>query len=164
MDDLCDKMIAAEGIIFGTPIYFYTMAAQAKIIMNRTMPLNQPGRSLVNKVGGVVVDCGSLGLVDALKDLYFYIVARHMLPANFVAAYVDLQAKELARMEHCRKAAFDLGRQMVRLAAMKSNIPKISGPRHSLRNPYEVGELKPYPLCEGTIWWKPRSPRQGPPT
>ena len=34
MDDLCDKMIAADGIIFGTPIYFYSMAAQAKIIMD----------------------------------------------------------------------------------------------------------------------------------
>ena len=124
MQGLYDKMIAADGIIFGTPIYFYGMAAQMKIIIDRTMPLNQPGRSLVNKVGGVVVDCGSMGLVSALKDLYFYIVTRRMLPANFVAAYVDLQGKDLAKMEQCRKAAFDLGRQMVRLAGMKFEYPK----------------------------------------
>jgi multimeric flavodoxin WrbA len=123
MQELYDKMLTADGIIFGTPIYFYGMAAQMKIIIDRSHALNVPGRRLANKVGGVIVDCGSLGMASALKDLYFYIVMRRMLPANFVAAYVDLQAKDFAKMEQCRKATFDLGRQMVRLAAMKFEYP-----------------------------------------
>ncbi len=123
MQGLYDKMIAADGIIFGTPIYFYAMAAQAKIVIDRTIALNKPERSLANKVGGVVVVCGSLGLVDALKDLYFYIVTRRMLPANYVAAYAQ-PGGELTTMEQCMKATLDLGRQMVRLAAMKFEYPK----------------------------------------
>ena len=58
MQELYKKLLEADGIIFGTPIYFYAMAAQAKTVMDRTMPLNRPERSLANKVGGVVVVAG----------------------------------------------------------------------------------------------------------
>ena len=46
MQDLYDKMLTADGIIFGTPIYFWSMTAQAKAIMDRTIALNQPDRNL----------------------------------------------------------------------------------------------------------------------
>ena len=71
MQILYDKLVEADGIIFGTPIYFYSMTAQTKTIIDRTLALNHPGRSLTNKVGGAVVVAGSLGLIDAVKDLYF---------------------------------------------------------------------------------------------
>jgi len=40
---LFDKMLAADGIIFGTPVYFYGMTAQAKAIIDRTIALREPG-------------------------------------------------------------------------------------------------------------------------
>ncbi len=122
MQELYDKLLAADGIIFGTPIYFYAMAAQAKTVMDRTMPLNHPDRNLANKVGGVVVVAGSLGLVDAVKDLYFYIVSHRMLPANFVAAYGGAKG-DVNKLEKGRKAARDLGRQMVQLVNKKFEYP-----------------------------------------
>jgi hypothetical protein len=36
-----------------------------------------------------VVAGGSLGLIDAVKDLYFYMIVRQIIPANFVAAYAS---------------------------------------------------------------------------
>ena len=122
MQDLYNKLLAADGIIFGTPIYFYSMAAQAKTVIDRTIALNRPERSLANKVGGVVVVAGSMGLIDALKDLYFYMVTRQMLPANFVAAYPGAK-DELRKMERCMNAARDLGRQMVQIAVKKFEYP-----------------------------------------
>jgi multimeric flavodoxin WrbA len=121
MQELYDKMVAADGIIFGTPIYMHCMAAQTKTIIDRTIAMGQPGRSLANKVGGVVVVCGSLGLASALKDLYFFIVTRPMLPANFVAAYGGPEG--VKELEQCLKATYNLGRQMVQLAAMKFEYP-----------------------------------------
>lgn len=121
MQELYDKLVGADGIIFGAPIYFYGMAAQTKTIIDRTMALNQPGRSLANKVGGVVTVCGSLGLISALKDLYFYIVTRPMLPANFVAAYAGPEG--VKGLEQCLKATHDLGRQMVALVKMNFKYP-----------------------------------------
>jgi len=122
MQELYDKLLAADGIIFGTPIYFYAMTAQAKTVMDRTMPLGHPKRNLANKVGGVVVIAGSLGLIDAVKDLYFYIVSHRMLPANYVAAYGG-QKGDVNRLEKGRQAARDLGRQMVQLVNKKFEYP-----------------------------------------
>jgi multimeric flavodoxin WrbA len=99
------------------------MAAQAKTILDRTGPLNRPERSLANKVGGVVVTAGSLGLVDALKDFYFYYVTRQMVPANYVAAYAGPEG-DIMQLEKCVNAAKDLGRQMVKIAETKFQYPK----------------------------------------
>jgi multimeric flavodoxin WrbA len=123
MQELLNRLIESDGIIFGTPIYFYNMTSQAKAIIDRTIGLNRPEKSLANKVGGVVTVAGSLGLAYALKDLYFYFVTRQIIPANYVAAYggAEGQVKEL---EKCMKAANDLGRQMVRIAAQKFEYPK----------------------------------------
>ena len=122
MQGVFRKMVEADGIIFGTPIYYYSVTAQAKAIIDRTFSLGRPGRSLANKVGGIVVVAGSLGLIDAVKDLYFYIVTRPMLPANFVAAYARTSG-ELEQMEQCMQATFDLGRQMVHMAGKKFDFP-----------------------------------------
>ena len=122
MQELYGKMAEADGIIFGTPIYFYGMTAQAKAIIDRTIAMGGPERSLANKVGGVVAVCGSLGLVDALKDFYFYFGTRRMLPASHVAAY-GTSPEELKKMEQCMKATRDLGKLMVALAKMNFRYP-----------------------------------------
>jgi len=120
MQGLYDKLLEADGIIFGTPVYFYSMTAQAKAIIDRTIAFSQPERSLANKVGGVIVVAASQGTTDALKDLYFYMITRQIIPASFIAAY---PGDDLRKLEKCFKATRDLGRQMVKIAAMKFKYP-----------------------------------------
>jgi multimeric flavodoxin WrbA len=120
MQELYVKLNESDGVIFGTPIYFYGMTAQTKAIIDRTISMNRPEKSLANKVGGVIVTAGSMGIVDALKDLYFYMITRQMVPANYVAAY---PRGELRQMEKCMKAASDLGRQMVQIANQNFRYP-----------------------------------------
>jgi multimeric flavodoxin WrbA len=122
MQELYSKMLAADGIIFGTPVYFWDMTAQAKAVIDRTYALNRPEKSLANKVGGLVVAAGSLGMVDVLKELYFFMATRRMIAANYVAAYPDPKGG-LQEMEKCRRAAYDLGRQMVKIAGLKFVYP-----------------------------------------
>jgi multimeric flavodoxin WrbA len=119
MQELYPKLLEADGIIFGTPVYFYNMASQAKTIIDRTMVTGHPDMSLANKVGGIVAVAGSFGLSSAVKDLYLYIINRRMLPASYVAAY----AGDVRTLEKGMKAAFDLGRQMVRLVDMNFKYP-----------------------------------------
>ncbi len=123
MQELYDKLVAADGIVFGTPVYFYNMTAQGKAVIDRTIALINPDRTLTNKVGGVVAVGGSLGLIDAIKDLYFYMVTRQMLPANFVAAYAAGEG-EVDKLEKCMKAAEELGAQMVQIAERKFTYPQ----------------------------------------
>jgi multimeric flavodoxin WrbA len=122
MQELSEKMLEADGIIFSSPVYFYNITAQGKAVIDRSITLSRPGRNLANKVGGIIVAGGSLGLIDAVKDLYFYMVIRQMLPANFVAAYAA-QAGDVKKLPKCMIAAEDLGKQMVKMAEKKFTYP-----------------------------------------
>jgi multimeric flavodoxin WrbA len=123
MQELRDRMLDADGIIFGTPVYFYNMTAQGKAAIDRTITLGRPGRTLTNKVGGIIVVGGSLGLIDAVKDFYFYMATRQMLPANYVAAYAG-SVGEVKKLPKCLSAAEDLGRQIVKIAEKKFTYPE----------------------------------------
>jgi len=122
MQTVYQKMIEADGIIFGTPIYIYSMTAQAKALIDRTLALSSPEKSLANKVGGVIVVAGSIGIIDAVKDLYFFIAMHKMLPANLVGAYANNKG-EVRKLEQGMKAAWELGREMVQIAAKKFEFP-----------------------------------------
>jgi multimeric flavodoxin WrbA len=122
MEEVNRKLLEADGIIFGSPVYYYNITAQGKTIIDRSLPLGVTN-GLANKVGGIVVVGGSLGLVDAVKDLYFYIVLHQMIPANFVAAYASMKG-DVKKLEKCMKAAEELGVQMVKIAEKKFVYPE----------------------------------------
>jgi multimeric flavodoxin WrbA len=123
MQELYGKMLDADGIIFGSPVYFYNITAQGKAVIDRTIAIGRGSRTLANKVGGIVVVGGSLGLVDAVKDLYFYMVTRQMIPAAFVAAYASNKG-DVKKLEKCLKAAGNLGKQAVMIAGKRFTYPE----------------------------------------
>ncbi len=123
MQGVFQKMIAADGIIFGTPIYFYTMSAQAKAIMDRTYSIRRPEFQLASKVGGIIAVAGGIGLMEAIKDWYFYIAINHMLSADYVSAYASGRG-EVKGNERVMKAAWELGRQMVQLVDTGFQFPE----------------------------------------
>ena len=122
MQTVYQQLVEADGIIFGTPIYFYSMTSQAKAIIDRTIALRRPGIKLANKVGGVITVAGSLGLIDAIKDLYFYIAINHMVPADYVAATAS-EKGAIRKNERAMKAAWELGREMVQLVRKGFEFP-----------------------------------------
>ncbi len=122
MQAVYQKLIEADGIIFGTPIYFYSMTGQAKALIDRTIVLRLPSIRLANKVGGVIAVAGALGLIDAIKDLYFYIAINHMVPADYVAAYASKKGA-IRKNERVMKAAWELGREMVQLVRKGFEFP-----------------------------------------
>ena len=128
MNELHSKMIEADGIVFGTPIYYYGMTAQAKAIVDRTYSLNTPEASLRNKVGGIVTVAGSLGMMDAIKDFYFLFAVKQMLPASYVAMYSGA-VDDINKLEKGMNAANDLGRQVVKLTEKKFTYPDEFPPR-----------------------------------
>ncbi len=129
MEGLYPKLLEADAIVFGSPVYFYNMTGPGKTVLDRTFALNKPARDLANKVGGVVCVAGSLGLADTVKDLYFYMVTRQMLPAMFVAAYAGASG-DVHDLPKCRAAAADLGRQVVAMVEQGFRYPEDIRPPH----------------------------------
>jgi multimeric flavodoxin WrbA len=127
MQGLLDKVIEADAIILGAPIYQYAMPAHVKLIIERMRPIrgltpDKTDNKLANKVGGIIVVAASLGLIQAVKDLYFFFVSNYMLPGDFVAVYA-MEKADIDKRINGKKAAFKMGRQMARLAAMKFAYP-----------------------------------------
>jgi multimeric flavodoxin WrbA len=122
MQSVYEKMAEADGIIFGTPVYFYGMTAQMKAVIDRTYAPLGPGKSLANKVGGIIAVAGSVGLIDVVKDLYFYFAVKRMLPGNWVGAYATAKG-DIGEKAGAMKAAHELGRELVQLASGQFQFP-----------------------------------------
>jgi multimeric flavodoxin WrbA len=114
MQELYDKIIEADGIVIGTPVYYYDVTAQCKMIIDRTIaiaPING------NKVGGIVTVAGSLGLSDVVKNLSMYFSVQGITSAGWVAAYSPVEGKVKAQ-----ESAFELGVKIVKMInAQKGN-------------------------------------------
>lgn len=75
MDDLKEKMLAADGIILGSPDYFGNVTARMKNFIDRTRPLHMTSNQLKGKVGGFVSmsgldNCGSEA-TNAVMENFF---------------------------------------------------------------------------------------------
>lgn len=107
MQELYDKIIEADGIVIGTPVYFFDMTAQCKMIIDRTFaiaPING------NKVGGIVTVAGSLGLSEVVKNLSMYFSVQGITSAGSVAVYSPVEGKVKAQ-----ESAFELGVKIVKM-------------------------------------------------
>ena len=59
--DIYKAMLAADGIIWATPVYFWSMTGQTKIMMDRTYCLLFPKLQLAGKVGGLIMAAAGRG-------------------------------------------------------------------------------------------------------
>lgn len=81
MQQLYQQLEAADGIIFGTPVYFANVSAQAKAVMDRTYSLLRV-RRLRGKVAAAVVSARRVGAGQVLGLLYTYFVVQRMVVAG----------------------------------------------------------------------------------
>ena len=78
MQDIYTKLLDSHGIIFGTPVYFYTLSAQAKALIDRTYLFSEK-RELQNKVAGFIVAAGRTGSTSALAVFNAFAIAQRMI-------------------------------------------------------------------------------------
>ena len=78
MQDIYSKLLEADGIIFGTPVYYWSVSAQAKALIDRTWVFRLK-RNLRNKVVGVVVVQEVSGAVSALSVFTNFFTIQQMI-------------------------------------------------------------------------------------
>lgn len=88
MDLIYSKMLASNGLVIGTPVYFWSASAQAKAIIDRTYALRYPDRRLKGKVGGAIAVAGRRGCMQALSQINSFFLGQEMRVAGLgVAGY-----------------------------------------------------------------------------
>jgi multimeric flavodoxin WrbA len=119
MQGLYAMLEKADGVIFGSPVYFGSVSAQMKAIMDRMFALMRR-RALKDKVAGALVVTRRVGAINARSLLYSFCIAQGMIVAGGAIGYgreigdvltgvgggIDVTALEEARL---------LGTSMVQL-------------------------------------------------
>lgn len=110
-----EKMKEAQGIVIGSPTYFYDVNAQCKILIDRSYavgPLNG------NKVGGIVTLAGSLGHSSSVKTLEMFYRVHGISNLGFLGVYAPVEDKPNAL-----EAARALARKVAGAADVMAGLP-----------------------------------------
>lgn len=86
MQPIYQQLEQADGVIFGTPVYFVNVTAQAKAVMDRTYAFLGT-RKLRGKVAAAIVAARRVGAGQTLSLLYTYFTAQRMIIAGGGVGY-----------------------------------------------------------------------------
>ncbi len=109
MQEVYQQIRDADGIIWATPVYFWSMSGLTKIALDRTYALNFPTLQQAGKIAGLILVAGGRGCVSAANPFHMYFIYNHMFPAEFALAY----AREKAEVKKDR-VAINMTKLMVR--------------------------------------------------
>jgi multimeric flavodoxin WrbA len=94
MQNIYTKLLHSDGILFGSPVYFWGVTAQAKTVIDRTFVFRRD-RRLRNKVAGAVVVARNSGASATFSALSDFFNLHRMIPARSIGSRtVEELAKE----------------------------------------------------------------------
>jgi len=123
MQHIYEKILAADGIILGSPVYFWSISSQAKTLMDRTYALRYPDHKLKNKVGGAIVATGRRGSVNALSAINNFFLGHDMLVAGLGISGYGTNKGEVKQDKRAMEGARSLGKQIVQLTKVVPDNP-----------------------------------------
>ena len=122
MQKVYPKVLAADGIIFATPVYFFNMTAQAKTFIDRLFSL-YVGQKLANKVGGTIAVGTRIGHSQVWNSFNLFFAVNRMLPSDFVAGFAR-EKGDIKKDKHAMQAAKELGKLVVSIANREFKWPE----------------------------------------
>jgi multimeric flavodoxin WrbA len=144
MQPIYEKMIAADGIILGTPVYTWFMTGQMKTMLDRTHLLrSENGNRFANKVGGAVIVTARTGFMSTAGMFYLWFAGNHMLAADWVTGFA-LEKGSIVKDTFAMRQAWHLGREVVLLVEKGFTYPEDYGSLALYMTP--MGTSSPYPL------------------
>ena len=125
MQDVYAAIREAEGIIWATPVYYWSMSGLTKTALDRTFALNFPTLQQAGKIGSVIFTAGIRGCVSAAAPFNMYFIYNHMFAAEFAWGYAG-EKGAIAKDAFALEMAREMVHQMEALSGPTSNIPKNS--------------------------------------
>ena len=89
MQEVYKNLLESEGIIWATPVYFWSMTSQTKAVIDRTYALTFPKLQLANKVGGLILVAGNRGCMNTANIFHMYFNYNHMFFTEYSYGYAQ---------------------------------------------------------------------------
>ena len=122
MQELYPKILEADGLIFGSPAYFMSATAQAKIVIDRLYSIyNQ--YVLSNKVAGVISVASARGQEGVWLQFSKLIAFCHMFPADYAFGFAR-EKGEIRKDAYAMKSSEEIGKQIVSLIKQQLRWPE----------------------------------------
>jgi multimeric flavodoxin WrbA len=118
MQELYPKMIEADGIILGSPVYFWSVSAQTKQVIDRTYALRRPTNRLTGKVGGAIAVADRRGQISALTVINSFFLNQGIIPVGIVDGR-GTDVGEVNDDKYALAEATELGRRIIEFIRRK---------------------------------------------
>lgn len=122
MQPIYEKLEEADGLVFGSPVYHYSLNGLSKDFIDRMSAMTHPSSRLINKVGGAIVVAARQGHIVSLHTWMHFILSCHMFPGDMFEAFGN-ERGEIRRDERAMKCAWEMGRRMVELVKIGFKYP-----------------------------------------
>ena len=112
---LIPRLLTAEIMVLGTPVYFNNVSGQLKIFMDRTWCIKG---QLRNRIGGAVVVGRRDGAESAITAIQAFFLKHEMIPANRGVHGRAFAVGEIADDPEAIESARKLGARLIELEAL----------------------------------------------
>jgi multimeric flavodoxin WrbA len=123
MQEIYKEMLESEGIIWATPVYFWSMSSQTKTAIDRTIALTFPKLQLTNKIGGLIIVAGGRGSMNTANIFHMYFSYNHMFFAEFASGYAR-EKGEIKKNNFAMNQAKEMVNQMIGLIHANLKYPE----------------------------------------
>jgi multimeric flavodoxin WrbA len=123
MQQVYDGIRNADGIIWASPVYYWTMSGLTKMALDRTYALNFPTLQQAGKIGGLILVAGIRGCINAANPFHMYFNYNHMFAAEFAWGYAGAKG-DILKDEFAKKMSEEMVLQMHGLYNAKLVYPK----------------------------------------
>ena len=119
MQMVYQNLIEADGIIIGSPVYFWSVSTLAKIFMDRTYALRYPTRKLRGKVGGAIAVAAHRGCSNTLSTINNFFLHHKMVVIGLGVSGYAFQAGDIRKDERAMRESREMGEEIVNLISKK---------------------------------------------
>jgi multimeric flavodoxin WrbA len=115
LDECLDKMIAADGIILGSPTYFANVSTELKALIDRAGMVGLANDSMFKrKVGAAVVAVRRGGAIHVFNSInHFFFIEQMVVPgSSYWNMGIGREAGQVEEDEEGIRTMVDLGRNM----------------------------------------------------
>jgi len=114
------KIIAADGIILGSPVYFHNVTGEMKAFIDRVGFVSRGnGRILTGKIGAGLVAMRRMGAMTALDAMFNFFVSMQMYVAAAPSLVVAKDVGDAERDPEGLQSMETLGKNMAKLLEMR---------------------------------------------